>query len=144
MNKTIENNASVDEFLDSVNDERQKRDAKAICELMREATGEEPKMWGDSIIGFGSIHMKYASGRELDWMLAGFSPRKNQTTLYIMTGFGDYADASGYDPKPLLDKLGKYSTGKSCLYIKKLADVDSEVLRKLVAESAKHLKIAHS
>lgn len=143
-NKTTENSASVDAFLDSIADEQQKQEAKAICKLMREATGEEPKKWGDSIIGFGHIHMKYASGRELDWMLTGFSPRKSQMTLYVMTGFGDYAAASGYDPKPLLDKLGKYSTGKSCLYIKKLADVAPVVLKRLVAESAEHLKIAHS
>ena len=140
--KTKKTGASVEKFIAGITDEQKRKDAEAICRLMQEATGEPPKMWGDSIIGFGNVHVKYASGRELDWMLAGFSPRKASLTLYIMTGFDEYADASGYDPKPLLDRLGKYGTGKSCLYIKQLSDVDESVLKQLVRESAEQMRKA--
>ena len=127
--KTKKNNASVTEFLNSVEDEKRRKDAKSVLKMMKEVTGEKPKMWGPSIIGFGDYHYKYASGREGDWFKVGFSPRKNALTLYIMTGFSRYDE--------LMGKLGKYKTGKGCLYIKRLEDVDGEVLRKLVEESVK-------
>jgi uncharacterized protein YdhG (YjbR/CyaY superfamily) len=99
---------------------------------MQQVTKAEPKMWGSSIVGFGSYHYKGASGREGDWMLVGFSPRKQNLTLYIMAGFDRYDE--------LMKKLGKFSTGKSCLYIKKLADVDKKVLKELVSESVQFMK----
>lgn len=129
--KTQKNDGSVEAFLDTVADEKKRKDSYAILELMKEVTGEEPVMWGTSIIGFGSYHYKYASGREGEWFLTGFSPRKQSLTLYIMAGF------DGYDS--LLADLGKYKTGKSCLYVNKLEDVDSATLRKLVSASATHM-----
>ena len=126
--KTKLNNASVDKFLKGVKDEQTRADCYQIIEIMNKATKAEPKMWGTSIIGFGNIHLKYESGRELDWFPIGFSPRKQNITLYLM---------GGLEQQELLDKLGKYSTGKGCLYIKKLADVDIKVLNKLVISSAK-------
>ena len=127
MVKTKENDASVTEFLDAVPDERKRADAYQVLELMQKVTGHEPKMWGGSIVGFGSYHYKYDSGREGDWPISGFSPRKTALTLYIMAGFQEYDD--------LLAKLGKYKTGKSCLYVKRLEDVDLEVLERLVGAS---------
>ena len=126
--KTKLTNASVDKFLKGVKDEQTRADCYQIIEMMNKATKAEPKMWGTSIIGFGSIHLKYESGRELDWFPIGFSPRKQNITLYLM---------GGLEQKELLGKLGKYSTGKGCLYIKKLADVDVKVLNKLITTSAK-------
>jgi hypothetical protein len=129
--KTRPTDQSVEAFLNGVDHERKREDSFAILELMKEATGEEAKMWGDSIVGFGTYRYKYASGREGEWMLTGFSPRKQNLTLYIMSGFDEY-DA-------LLGKLGKYKTGKSCLYINKLADVDVDALKELVRRSAEHM-----
>lgn len=129
--KTKENDASVEAFLNSVPDEKKRQDSLAIMHLMQEVTGEAPKMWGDSIVGFGHYHYKYASGREGEWFLTGFSPRKQSLTLYIMSGFDEY-DA-------LLSKLGKHKTGKSCLYVNKLEDVDLATLRKLVQQSVTHM-----
>jgi hypothetical protein len=129
--KTQPNDQNVEDFLNSVADGTKRRDSFTILELLKQITGSEPVMWGDSIIGFGSYHYKYAIGREADWFLTGFSPRKRSLTLYIMSGF------EGYDK--LLGKLGKYSTGKSCLYIKVLEDVDQDVLRELVSKSVKHM-----
>lgn len=126
-NKTTENEASVDEFLNSVKDETKRADCLRVNALMKEISGEEPKMWGTSIVGYGNYHYKYESGREGDFMKVGFSPRAQNVTLYIMPGFGRYED--------LMSKLGKYKTGKSCLYVKKLADVDEEVLKDLITES---------
>lgn len=134
--KTKVNNASVTDFLNTIEDESKRKDCFEILKLMKQITKEEPKMWGSSIIGFGSYHYVYASGREGDWMLTGFSPRKQNITLYIMPGFERY--------NSLMKKLGKYSTGKSCLYIKKLADVDTKVLKELVSESVKTMKQANS
>ena len=128
--KTQKNEANVDDFINSVDDERKRQDCVAIIDLMREVTGEEPAMWGPSIVGFGSYHYKYASGREGDWFLTGFSPRKQALTLYIMSGFKKY--------ESLLAKLGKYKTGKSCLYVKKLDDVDIPTLKELVKQSVAH------
>ena len=119
-------------FLNSVPDEKKRQDSFEVLELMTEVTGMQPEMWGDSIIGFGSYHYKYASGREGDWMLTGFSPRKQNLTLYIMPGFEKYDQ--------LLSKLGKHSIGKSCLYVKKLEDVDTDVLKELVQQSVEHLQ----
>lgn len=130
--KTKQNEQSVDAFLEQVPDERKRADSYRILEIMKAATGEEPKMWGDSIVGFGSYHYKYESGREGDWFLTGFSPRKRNLTLYIMPGFDDYSE--------ILDDLGKYKTGKSCLYINKLEDVELEVLEKLVNRSVEHMQ----
>jgi len=124
--------ASVDAFIDSVEDEEKRRDCLQIMKMMKQAARAEPKMWGTSIVGFGNYHYKYASGREGDWMLTGFSPRRQNITLYIMTGFERYRD--------LLKKLGKHTSGVSCLYIKRLKDVDVKVLKELVSESVKAMK----
>jgi len=126
-NKTKPTNLSVGVFIDALTDETRRADARALVKLMRRATGEKPKMWGPSIVGFGSHHYAYESGREGDVPLAGFSPRKAATVLYGVTGFGG-AEA-------LLARLGKHTTGKGCLYIKKLADVDREVLKAMLAAS---------
>jgi hypothetical protein len=134
--KTKQNDADVDKFLSSVEGEQRRADCYAVLKIMQEATGAPAKMWGKSIVGFGSYHYKYASGREGDWMLIGFSPRKRELTLYITDGFDGC--------EPLMEKLGKYKTGKSCLYIKKLADVHLPTLKKLVKQSAKHVKKTQS
>ena len=126
-NKTQITKASVEDFLNAVEHAGKRSDSVTILEMMREVTGMEPAMWGPSIVGFGSYHYKYASGREGDFPVTGFSPRKQNLTLYIMPGFDAY--------ESLLSKLGKHTLGKSCLYIKKLADVDLEVLKELVAKS---------
>lgn len=134
--KTQENDASVDVFLNSVEDEKKRAACFKVREIMEEITGEEARMWGDNIVGFGRYRYKYASGREGDWMLTGFAPRKRNLTLYIMDGF------DGYDA--LLSQLGKYKTGKSCLYINKLEDVDLEVLRVLIEQSVQHMRQANA
>jgi hypothetical protein len=130
--KTKENDASVDEFLNSIQDEQKREDAKKLRALMEDITGAPAKMWGSSIVGFDTYHYKYKSGREGDWMVTGFSPRKNALTLYIM----DLFDASS----DLLSELGKYETGKGCLYVKKLEDIDVEVLREILTKSIKRVK----
>ncbi len=129
--KTKLNDASVDDFLNAIKDEQVRQDCWAIAEMMQKATGAEPKMWGASIVGFGSYHYKGASGREGDWMLTGFSPRKQNITLYIFGGF------EGYDE--LMAQLGKHSGGKSCVYIKRLSDVHLPTLKKLIKASIKHM-----
>ena len=134
--KTKLTDASVKDFLDGIADERKRQDSYAILAMMQEVTGVEAKMWGDSIVGFGSYHYKYASGREADWMLVGFSPRKQNLTLYIMSGFEQYDE--------LLQRLGKHSTGKACLYVKRLADIDLAVLRELVKLSVEHMVSTNS
>lgn len=130
--QTRQTDAKVSDFLAGIADERQRDDATVIVELMRGVTRTEPKMWGASIIGFDSYHYVYESGREGDWFVVGLSPRARNLTLYIMPGFSEYQD--------LLGQLGKHKTGKSCLYINKLADVDLKVLRKLVQQSVKYMK----
>ncbi len=130
--KTKLTNASVDKFLKGVKDEQARADCYQIIEIMKKASKAEPKMWGTSIVGFGDYHYKYASGREGDWFLMGLSPRKQNLTIYLMGGL------HGQDE--LLGKLGKHSTGKGCLYIKKLEDIDTKVLNKLVNESVRRLK----
>ncbi|HUG33501.1 MAG TPA: DUF1801 domain-containing protein [Anaerolineales bacterium] len=130
--KTKVNNASVTKFLNSVDDEQTRKDCFEILKMMKQVTRAEPKMWGSSIVGFGSYHYKGKSGREGDWMLTGFSPRKQNLTLYLMGGFDLQKD--------LLKKLGKFKTSVGCLYIKKLDDVDKKVLKQLVTESVKTMK----
>lgn len=130
--KTKQNNASVTSFLAAVEDKQQRSDSKKLSKMMRAATGARAKMWGSSIVGFGSYHYKYASGQEGDWPLVGYSPRKQNLSIYIMAGF------AGSDK--LLAKLGKHKTGKSCLYIKRLADVDEKVLNTLIEKSVKHMR----
>lgn len=120
--------AAVEDFLAAVPDEQRRADAHRLCALMQQITGEEPAMWGPSIVGFGTYHYRYASGREGDWFLAGFSPRSKSLTVYISDGFAEYG--------ALLERLGKHSTGKSCLYIKRLADVDLAVLEEMLRKSA--------
>jgi len=130
--KTRKTNASVADFLNAIGDKKKRSDARKVAAMMRKATGSRAKMWGTSIVGFGSYHYKYASGREGDWMLTGFSPRKQNVTLYIMAGFKEF-DA-------LMGKLGKHRTGKSCLYIKKLDDVDTNVLESLINRSVRYMR----
>ncbi|MDQ3799810.1 MAG: DUF1801 domain-containing protein [Acidobacteriota bacterium] len=127
--KTKQTEASVEEFFSGIADENARRDSLRIAELMEKATGEKPKMWGESIVGFGSQRLKYDSGRELDWMVIGLSPRKANITLYLSNGAEWNED--------LLSRLGKHKTGKGCLYIKRLTDVDENVLRQLIEQSVK-------
>jgi hypothetical protein len=126
-NKTKPTKVSVAGFINALTDPAKRADAKALVKLMQSAAGEKPKMWGPSIIGFGSHHYKYESGREGDMPLIGFSPRKSATVLYGMN--------ASSDSKALLAKLGKYTTGKGCLYIKKLADVDQDVLKTIASKA---------
>lgn len=128
--KTKPTTASVTKFLNGVSDKTRRDDCFAVLEIMREVTKEEPEMWGSSIIGFGRHRYKYESGREGEWPIAAFSPRKGDLTLYFTPGF---------DATPEMERLGKYKTGKSCLYIKKLDDVDPKVLKQLVTKSVKKL-----
>lgn len=130
--KTKKNSASVKAFLDGIDDEVKRKDCKAIAKMMRAATGKNAKMWGTSIVGYDEYHYKYATGREGDFMRIGFAPRKQSITLYIMDGFDKYDQ--------LMAKLGKHKTGKSCLYIKRLSDIDTAVLEKLIAGSLKHFE----
>ena len=130
--KTKLTKASVDGFLKGVDDEGRRKDCLALVRLMKRAVKAEPRMWGSSIVGFGDWSYKNASGRENDWFLAGFSPRKAALTLYIYGGFDRY--------ESLMAKLGKHKTSGSCLHIKRLADVDVAVLGALVAASVKHMK----
>jgi hypothetical protein len=134
-NKTRPTELSVAAFIDGLTDETKRAEAKVLVDLMRGATGEDPKMWGTSIIGFGSYHYTYDSGREGDMPLAGFSPRKAATVLYGMT--------LGGSAEELLAKLGRHTTGKGCLYIKQLADVDKKVLARLVAKSIAETRARH-
>lgn len=130
--KTRKTKLGVTEFLNGITDRQKRADCKAIAKMMRAASGKRAKMWGTSIVGYGSYHYKYASGREGDFFECGFSPRAQSISIYIMPGFKD----SG----PLLKKLGKHKTGKSCLYIKRLADVDGAVLARLIDRSVKAMR----
>jgi hypothetical protein len=130
--KTKPTNQSVKEFLNEIPEPERRADCFAVAKMMEEITGEKPTMWGPSIVGFGTHHYKYASGREGDWPIAAFAPRKRDLTVYLMVGFEKNAE--------LMEKLGKHSTGKSCLYIKRLSDIDVPTLRKLIKESAKGSK----
>lgn len=130
--KTKQSNKSVKSFLNSVAGESRRNDCFKLLELMSEATGREPKLWGDSIVGFGQYHYQYASGREGDWMLTGFSPRKQNLVIYIMPGFSRY--------EKIMQDLGRFKTGKSCLYVRKLEDVRLEILSEIVAGSVQHMQ----
>jgi uncharacterized protein DUF1801 len=130
--KTKPTNASVKEFLNQIADEERRKDCFAVAKMMEEITGSKPKMWGPSIVGFGTYHYKYASGREGDWPITGFSPRKKDLTLYIMMGFEKSPE--------LMKQLGKHSTSKSCLYIKRLSDIHVPTLKKLIQQSVKQLR----
>src|SRR5262245_26543496 len=125
--KTVPTQASVDKFLEGLTDEKKRADCYQILELMKKATKATPKMWGTGIVGFGKYHYVYESGREGDWFITGFSPRKQNLTIYMMGGFDRFPE--------LMDQLGQYSTGKGCLYINRLEDVDTKVLRKLISQS---------
>ena len=130
--KTTEAAGSVSEFIDAVPDEQRKKDALAIIKIMKEQSGFEPKMWGPSIIGFGSYHYKYESGHEGDAPLVGFSPRKSEFALYLTSNFDGKGD--------LLKQFGKHRTGKACIYIKKLEDINIEILKKMVTNSLTFFK----
>ena len=134
-NKTKRNDGDVIAYLESVQNKRRREDSFVVLKMMEEVTGEPAEMWGTSIVGFGSYHYRYDSGREGDFMISGFAPRKQALTLYIMGGHERYQE--------LFAKLGKYRTGKSCLYINKLADVDLAVLREIITESVAHMRRAH-
>ena len=125
--KTQKNKASVAAFIAAVDDDAKRADAKAIDRMLREVTGEKPAMWGPSIIGFGDLHYKYESGREGGWFRVGFSPRKQNLTLYVT----DYIQ----EEDPLLARLGEFTTGKACIYVKRLEDIDTSVLEDLVKRS---------
>lgn len=130
--KTKPNDASVIDFLDTIEDETKRDDSYEIMNMMQEVTGDQPKMWGGAIIGYGTYHYKYASGREGDWMKIGFSPRKQNISIYLMAGVEQHPE--------LLEKVGKYKNGKSCFYIKKLDDVDRDILRQLMVASLKRIE----
>lgn len=129
--KTQPTDESVVAFLNSISNEKRREDSFKVLALMGEITGEEPIMWGSSIIGFGCYQYKYASGRAGEWFVTGFAPRKQALTLYIMSGFSEYDE--------LLAKLGKHTTGKACLYIKKIEDIHLEVLRELIQQSVENV-----
>ncbi|HUG28628.1 MAG TPA: DUF1801 domain-containing protein [Gemmatimonadales bacterium] len=138
-NKTQQTKASVDSFVNGLKDKARAADSRVVLKLMQKVTGESPKMWGPSIVGFGTYHYKYDSGREGDFLRIGFSPRAQALTLYIMGGFPRY--------EALMARLGKFKTGQSCLYIKQLSDVDLKVLEELILaswqEMAKRYPLKH-
>ncbi|NKB59372.1 MAG: DUF1801 domain-containing protein [Alphaproteobacteria bacterium] len=130
--KTKVTDASVDDYLDTIADEKRRADASVVKDMMARITGHEPKMWGTSIIGFDTYHFKYVSKREGDWPITGLAARKQALSVYIMPGFSAYGD--------LMDKLGKHKAGRSCLYIKKLEDIDLAVLEDLIARSVEDMR----
>ena len=130
--KTVRNDASVEDFINAVENPRRRDDAGKLLKLMREITGEPPEMWGSSIVGFGSYRYRYASGREGDWPITGFSPRKQNLVVYAMPGFSGVTE--------LLARLGKHRTGKSCLYLNRLDDVDLDVLAELIRKSVAEMR----
>ena len=130
--KTRSKHGTVTDFLKSIDDPEKRADCRKVAAMMRAATGAKPRMWGASIVGYDRYEYHYASGRSGEWFQCGYSPRKRALIIYIMPGFEPF--------KPLLAKLGKYKTGKSCLYIRRLADVDEKVLKKLIADSVKEMR----
>ena len=130
-NKTVANQLSPRTFIDEVEDRQKRADCRELMKLMARLTGKRAKMWGTTIVGYGSYHYRYASGREGDFFLMGFSPRKQALAIYVVAGFSKFPD--------LMRKLGKYKTGKSCLYVKRLADIDLNVLEQLLVGSRDHL-----
>ena len=133
--KTKQTTASVEDFINAVKDDAMREDCWAVVKLMQGITKAEPKMWGPSIVGFGLYTYKYASGKTGDWPLVGFSPRKQNLTLYVMAGFDEYDE--------LMDKLGTFTCGKSCIYVKRLSDLHQPTLKKLITASVKHLRKTH-
>ena len=131
-NKTKATRQSVDAFINSIEDKDKRADGKKVAAIMQKVTGSKAAMWGSSIVGYGQYHYKYDSGREGDLMLVGFSPRKQALTIYIIAGFRQF--------ESLMKKLGKFKSGKSCLYIKRLSDIDEKVLEQLIAESVKYVR----
>lgn len=131
-NKTKPSRASVTSFINGIEDEQKRRDARKVAAMMRSATGSRARMWGANIVGFGEYHYKYESGREGDFMITGFSPRKQALTVYVIPGFKHF--------ESLMSKLGKYRTGKSCLYIKRLSDIDENVLQRLITRSVNYMR----
>lgn len=129
--KTKKTSASVKDFLDGIADEERRQDCRTVAKMLQRATGAKPTMWGPSVVGFGDYHYRYESGRENDWFVAGFSPRKGDLTIYLMSGLPQY--------EHILKRLGKHRTGKGCLYIRRLSDVDETVLEELVTTSAHDL-----
>jgi hypothetical protein len=130
--KTKQTETSVEDFLNGITGETVRQDSEKISQMMEKATGEKPKMWGASIVGFGKQHLKYESGREIDYMEIGFSPRKQNLTLYLTNGSGLNED--------LLTKLGKHKLGKGCLYFKRLSDVDETLLERLIEDSVENIR----
>lgn len=130
--KTRPTRASVTAFMAAIEDRQMRADAKQVAAMMRRATGKRATMWGPGIVGYGRYHYRYASGREGEFMITGFAPRKQALTVYIMPGFGRF--------DKLMSKLGKYKTGKSCLYIRRLADIDEAVLERLIRESVEYMR----
>ena len=131
-NKTVSNDNNVNDFLNNVKNEQKRNDTFDLINLMKEITGEEPKMWGASIVGFGEYHYEYKSGREGDMFLSGFSPRKQNIAIYIMAGVENY--------EKVLKNIGKYKIGKSCFYINKLDDIDLVLLKEMISDSVKKTK----
>lgn len=131
-NKTKPTKVSAAAFINSIEDKQKRADAKKVATMMRKATGSNAKMWGANIVGYGQYRYKYESGREGDFMLVGFSPRKTALTLYVIPGFENFT--------PLMKKLGKYKIGKSCLYVKRLSDVDETVLDQLICDSVQYMR----
>ena len=130
--QTQKTGASVTAFIASIKDETRRKDCKALLALLKDATGAPARMWGPSIVGFGDFQYQYPNGKEMEWFLAGFSPRKQNLTMYLM---------SGYEPFPeLMQKLGKHSTGRSCLYFKRMSDIHQPTLKKLIKQSMKRMK----
>lgn len=134
-NKTQKNRARVSEFVASVENEKRRADCKTVMKMMRDITGKRAAMWGSSIIGFGQYHYKYDSGREGDMCMVGLSPRKQNLVLYVMQGFNQSSS--------LMKRLGKHRTGKSCLYINKLDDVDPGVLREIIEQTVKYMRATY-
>ena len=132
QNKTKTTGASVTDFIKSIENPQMRADAKKVASIMRRVTGKRAKMWGSSIVGYGTYHYKYDSGREGEFMVTGYSPRKQALSVYIIPGFDTFG--------PLMKKLGKYKTGRSCLYIKRLSDVDEEILEQLIDRSVKLMR----
>lgn len=130
--KTVPNDSDVVKFLSAIENAQRRQDSMEVLDMMREITGEEPVMWGPSIVGFGEYHYKYESGREGDMFISGFSPRKQSLTVYVMPGFDRYEE--------LMSRIGKHKTGKSCLYINKLDDIDRSVLRELIDTSYQYMR----
>jgi hypothetical protein len=134
-NKTKPTGASVDDYIASIASETRRADCRHLIRMMSRVTGEPPRMWGPSIVGFGSYHYRYESGREGDFFLTGFASRKGDLVLYVMPGFEPFAD--------LMPRLGRHRTGKSCLYVKRLADLDPDVLEQILRESVRVVRRRH-